>query len=195
MGARRSLAGGFGRLLVVLLLLIRATPPRLNCRRPPLTSPHANPPPKPSAPHHPPPPPTKGTRKADLLGKVLATLPPRMHKWMLGRFPEPGAWLAARLGFTRTAAAWSMVGGWGMGGGGRGEGWAIGAVWGLGKKAGAWGSHAPRRPDYGGGQRTPTPPQSPNPLPPKPLNPNPKPPPPYPPHPPPLPGWPRAGAG
>ncbi|KIZ00100.1 hypothetical protein MNEG_7860 [Monoraphidium neglectum] len=52
----------------------------------------------------------QGTRKADLLASVLSTLPPRMHKWLLARFPEPGAWLAARLGFTRTAAAWSMVG-------------------------------------------------------------------------------------
>ena len=41
--------------------------------------------------------------------QVLTTLPPRMHKWLLARFPEPGAWLAARLGFTRTAAARSMV--------------------------------------------------------------------------------------
>lgn len=26
------------------------------------------------------------------------------------RFPEPAAWLAARMAFTRTAAVWSMVG-------------------------------------------------------------------------------------
>jgi hypothetical protein len=51
----------------------------------------------------------KGPRRADLLDRVLGTLPPRMHRWLLARFPEPGAWLAARQRFARTAAAWSMV--------------------------------------------------------------------------------------
>lgn len=49
-------------------------------------------------------------RRAELLDRVLENMPPRMHKWMLGRFPEPGAWLAARLAFTRSNAAWAMVG-------------------------------------------------------------------------------------
>ena len=40
----------------------------------------------------------------------MAGLPPRMHRWLLQRFPDPAAWLAARLGFTRTNAVWCMVG-------------------------------------------------------------------------------------
>lgn len=51
-----------------------------------------------------------GSRKAELLNRVLSNLPPRLHRWLLARFPEPGAWLAARLSFSRAAAAWSMVG-------------------------------------------------------------------------------------
>lgn len=41
---------------------------------------------------------------------MLALFPPRLHRWLLNKFPEPSAWLAARLAFTRTAAVWSMVG-------------------------------------------------------------------------------------
>jgi serine/threonine-protein kinase ATR len=41
---------------------------------------------------------------------VLATLPPRLHRWFLARWAEPAAWHAARLAFTRTAAVMSMVG-------------------------------------------------------------------------------------
>lgn len=33
-----------------------------------------------------------------------------MHRWFLARFPEPAAWLAARLAFTRSNAVWCMVG-------------------------------------------------------------------------------------
>eukprot|EP00775_Hariotina_reticulata_P013107 gene13107-13235_t len=51
-----------------------------------------------------------GTRRADLLDSVLKLLPPRMSKWLLGRFSDPGTWLAARLAFTRSNAAWAMVG-------------------------------------------------------------------------------------
>jgi serine/threonine-protein kinase ATR len=51
-----------------------------------------------------------GTRRADLLDSVLKLLPPRMSKWLLGRFADPGTWLAARLAFTRSNAAWAMVG-------------------------------------------------------------------------------------
>ncbi len=81
--------------------------------------PHSPPPPPP-----PPPPPRResptlikrqydnfqGTRRGDLLDKVMAGLPPRMHRWLLQRFADPAAWLAARLGFTRTNAVWCMVG-------------------------------------------------------------------------------------
>ncbi|KAK9858036.1 hypothetical protein WJX84_006124 [Apatococcus fuscideae] len=49
-------------------------------------------------------------RKAGLMEKLLATFPPRLHRWFLARFPEPAAWLAARLAWTRTTAVWSMVG-------------------------------------------------------------------------------------
>lgn len=48
--------------------------------------------------------------KADLLTRVLALFPPRLHRWVLAKFPEPAAWLAARTAFSRTAAVWSMVG-------------------------------------------------------------------------------------
>ncbi len=40
----------------------------------------------------------------------MGALPPRMHRWLLQRFPDPAAWLEARLGFTRTNAVWCMVG-------------------------------------------------------------------------------------
>lgn len=49
-------------------------------------------------------------RKAGLMEKLLATFPPRLHRWFLARFPEPAAWLAARLAWTRSTAVWSMVG-------------------------------------------------------------------------------------
>jgi serine/threonine-protein kinase ATR len=52
----------------------------------------------------------QGRSRADLLRRVLALLPPRLHRWFLRRWPEPGAWLSARLAFTRTNAAWCMVG-------------------------------------------------------------------------------------
>lgn len=39
--------------------------------------------------------------KSKMMGKVLGMVPPRMHKWMLAKFPEPAAWLQARLNFTR----------------------------------------------------------------------------------------------
>ena len=52
----------------------------------------------------------QGTKREVLLEKILAHFPPVFHKWQLARFPEPAAWLSARLAFTRTAAAWSMVG-------------------------------------------------------------------------------------
>lgn len=51
-----------------------------------------------------------GSRRAELLDSVLRSLPPRLSRWLLSRFPDPGSWLAARLAFTRSAAAWAMVG-------------------------------------------------------------------------------------
>ena len=51
-----------------------------------------------------------GTRRADLLGKVLSMLPPRLHRWLLGRFPSPSAWLTARLAWARSNAGWAMTG-------------------------------------------------------------------------------------
>lgn len=51
-----------------------------------------------------------GGNRAQLLDRVLSSLPPSLGKWLLARFAEPGAWLAARLAFTRTNAAWAMVG-------------------------------------------------------------------------------------
>ncbi|KXZ54940.1 hypothetical protein GPECTOR_3g11 [Gonium pectorale] len=53
---------------------------------------------------------TEPTNKAKLLGKVLERLPPRLHRWLLTKHPEPAAWLAARTNFTRTNAVWCMVG-------------------------------------------------------------------------------------
>ena len=39
--------------------------------------------------------------KAKLLSKVLEKLPPRMHRWLLTKHPEPATWLSARTSFTR----------------------------------------------------------------------------------------------
>lgn len=44
------------------------------------------------------------------LNTTLAGFPPIFHRWFLGRFPEPAAWFNARLAYTRTYAAWCMVG-------------------------------------------------------------------------------------
>lgn len=53
---------------------------------------------------------SQNTSKVKLLHQVLAIKAPVMHKWFLGRWPEAGAWHAARLAFTRSAAVMSMVG-------------------------------------------------------------------------------------
>jgi serine/threonine-protein kinase ATR len=37
-------------------------------------------------------------------------LPPRSHRWLLGRFPAPSAWLAARTAWARSNAGWAMTG-------------------------------------------------------------------------------------
>lgn len=45
-----------------------------------------------------------------MLDEVLKVTPPLLHRWFLGKFTEPAAWMNARLAYTRTAAVWSMVG-------------------------------------------------------------------------------------
>ena len=42
--------------------------------------------------------------------KVLGSFPPVFHKWFVQQFPEPSAWFAARLRYTRSCAVMSMVG-------------------------------------------------------------------------------------
>ncbi|OWP07483.1 protein kinase rad [Marssonina coronariae] len=42
--------------------------------------------------------------------KVLGNFPPIFHRWFVAQFPEPSAWLAARLRYTRSCAVMSMVG-------------------------------------------------------------------------------------
>ncbi|KAH8660790.1 protein kinase-like protein rad3 [Tricladium varicosporioides] len=42
--------------------------------------------------------------------KVLKNFPPIFHKWFVQQFPEPSAWFAARLRYTRSCAVMSMVG-------------------------------------------------------------------------------------
>ncbi|THH23186.1 hypothetical protein EUX98_g7993 [Antrodiella citrinella] len=41
---------------------------------------------------------------------VLPSYPPVFHEWFIETFPEPSAWLASRLTYSRTAAVMSMVG-------------------------------------------------------------------------------------
>ncbi|QSZ36964.1 hypothetical protein DSL72_009056, partial [Monilinia vaccinii-corymbosi] len=42
--------------------------------------------------------------------KVLGGFPPVFHLWFIQQFPEPSAWFAARLRYTRSCAVMSMVG-------------------------------------------------------------------------------------
>jgi serine/threonine-protein kinase ATR len=42
--------------------------------------------------------------------KVLGNFPPIFHQWFVQQFPEPSAWFAARLRYTRSCAVMSMVG-------------------------------------------------------------------------------------
>ena len=42
--------------------------------------------------------------------KVLPHFPPVFHEWFVEMFPEPGAWFAARLRYTRSCAVMSIVG-------------------------------------------------------------------------------------
>lgn len=41
---------------------------------------------------------------------TLQSHPPAFHRWFVARWPEPAAWFNARMRFTRTYAAWCMVG-------------------------------------------------------------------------------------
>ncbi|KAH9948812.1 hypothetical protein B0H21DRAFT_777700 [Amylocystis lapponica] len=43
-------------------------------------------------------------------GEVLPQFPPVFHEWFIETFPEPTAWLASRLAYSRTAAVMSMIG-------------------------------------------------------------------------------------
>lgn len=43
-------------------------------------------------------------------GQVLPKFPPVFHEWFVEMFPEPGAWFAARLRYTRSCAVMSIVG-------------------------------------------------------------------------------------
>lgn len=42
--------------------------------------------------------------------RVLPKFPPVFHEWFVDMFPEPGAWFAARLKYTRSCAVMSIVG-------------------------------------------------------------------------------------
>ena len=44
------------------------------------------------------------------LQTTVKTYPPRFHRWFLTKWAEPAAWLRARLNYTRSYAAWCMVG-------------------------------------------------------------------------------------
>ena len=53
---------------------------------------------------------TTQTQEADFLVVGLYRFPPVFHEWFIETFPEPSAWLASRLSYSRTAAVMSMVG-------------------------------------------------------------------------------------
>ncbi|KAI9793452.1 MAG: serine/threonine-protein kinase M1 [Candelina submexicana] len=42
--------------------------------------------------------------------KIIPSFPPVFHEWFVEMFPEPGAWFAARLKYTRSCAVMSVVG-------------------------------------------------------------------------------------
>ncbi|KAL8834033.1 MAG: hypothetical protein Q9170_003964 [Blastenia crenularia] len=44
------------------------------------------------------------------VNRVLPKFPPVFHEWFVDMFPEPGAWFAARLRYTRSCAVMSIVG-------------------------------------------------------------------------------------
>jgi serine/threonine-protein kinase ATR len=54
---------------------------------------------------------TKGDDKISFFTeKVLRQFPPVFHLWFVQQFPEPSAWFAARIRYTRSCAVMSMVG-------------------------------------------------------------------------------------
>lgn len=55
---------------------------------------------------------TSDSKRAQLYRKeiLLPSFPAVFHKWFLSAFADPTAWFEARLIFTRSSAAWSMVG-------------------------------------------------------------------------------------
>lgn len=55
--------------------------------------------------------PDKANKQVDIFQKkVLDQYPPVFHKWFVQQFPEPSAWFAARIRYTRSCAVMSMVG-------------------------------------------------------------------------------------
>ncbi|EAS29766.2 UVSB PI-3 kinase [Coccidioides immitis RS] len=48
--------------------------------------------------------------KLAAFSKLLTKYPPVLHEWFVEMFPEPSAWLTARLRYTRSCAVMSMVG-------------------------------------------------------------------------------------
>jgi serine/threonine-protein kinase ATR len=49
-------------------------------------------------------------KASERMAKLLPTMPPVFHKWLLTTFPEPATWVQSRASFAHTAAVWSMVG-------------------------------------------------------------------------------------
>lgn len=55
--------------------------------------------------------PDKADKQIDIFQKqVLDQYPPVFHKWFVQQFPEPSAWFASRIRYTRSCAVMSMVG-------------------------------------------------------------------------------------
>ena len=53
----------------------------------------------------------KNDKRIELFQKqVLDKYPPVFHKWFVQQFPEPSAWFASRIRYTRSCAVMSMVG-------------------------------------------------------------------------------------
>ena len=52
-----------------------------------------------------------GTNKIHIYTqKILSAFPPVFHEWFVDMFPEPSAWFAARLRYTRSCAVMSIIG-------------------------------------------------------------------------------------
>lgn len=52
----------------------------------------------------------RGGELVQWLDEVLKQYPPCFHSWFLRTYPEPAAWLNAKIAFTRTYAVWCVVG-------------------------------------------------------------------------------------